>query len=183
MNARRTLLLPVLALLAAASLGCGAVSNLVGQKVSEKVAEEVVEKSIEAEGGGDASVNITDGQVSVQTGQGAVSVVAGGDITSLPADFPSDVPLYPGAKIVATMGSNSPDGTGYLVNFETPDSADKVAAFYKEKLGGSFKTAAEMNMNGALTLAYVSADEKRNVTINAGPGNGVTAVALVVGSK
>lgn len=183
MSNRTRVLLPItLAIVACTSLACGFITNKVTEKVSEEVAEKAIEKSIEADGGGDASVDMSNGQVNITTDQGAVNITANGG-GSLPSDFPADVPLYPGAKITGTMSSSGPDGAGVVVNFETTDSADKIAAFYKEKLGGSFKTAAEMNMGGQLTLAFVSADEKRTVSVSANPTGSGSAVMLIASQK
>jgi hypothetical protein len=49
----------------------------------------------------------------------------------LPSDFPSDVPLYPGAKAQQSM---SIPGDSLFVTFEVSASLDEVRAFYREQL-------------------------------------------------
>jgi len=50
-------------------------------------------------------------------------------MTELPADFPTDVPMYPGAEV--TQARVSAD-KGLSVSLSTPDDAGKVASFYAD---------------------------------------------------
>jgi len=57
------------------------------------------------------------------------------------AVYAKGVPVYPGAKYVGTMGGQSSDSVGGPATgesqswfFKTTDPAEKVAAFYKDKL-------------------------------------------------
>jgi hypothetical protein len=51
--------------------------------------------------------------------------------TELPADFPADVPLYPGAEVVQARISAD---QGTSVTFSVGDDAEKVASFYADSL-------------------------------------------------
>lgn len=65
--------------------------------------------------------------------------------TELPADFPTDVPLYPGSKVIQARVSV---GQGTAVTLSAPDDPEKVASFYADSLAAQgwstdIKTASD----------------------------------------
>ena len=75
---------------------------LTGAGCGKKISEKIMEKAIEANQGGKAKVDISNGAMTIKTKDG--EFVAGqGAAVKLPADFPADVFLYKGAKPVVTM--------------------------------------------------------------------------------
>lgn len=167
-------------LLASSGLACGFLGDTIGEKVSEKVAEEAVEKAVEVQSGGDANVELDQGKVQVTTDKGSVSYQAG---TTLPASFPSDVPLYPGATLTSSAEVNSPEGHGFMVGLKSADTPDKIGAFYKEKLAAAYASKADMNMNGQVMLYYATPDEKRTVQVAINPAEGGSDVSITVVAK
>lgn len=171
--------------LASFGLACGFLGDTIGEKVGEKVGEEAVEaameKSLEAQGNADAKVELDQGKMQVQSAQGTVTMQTG---STVPADFPADVPIYPGASVESSVNASGPEGGGWVVGFKTADGPDKVSAFYKEKLGASLANKAEMNMNGEIMLVYGSPDEKRSVQVMIkGAEGGGSQVGLTVLGK
>ena len=167
-------------LLALSGLACGFLSDKVSEKVSEEVAEKATEAAIEHDQGGDANVNLQNGNVSIKTDQGSFTVQNG---AKLPDGFPSDVPLYPGAAVQSSAGSTTAEGQGFLITATSTDAPDKVIAFYKEKLAGTFQSKADMNMNGQLMLIYQTADEKRSVSISVNPEGTGSQLTLTTANK
>ncbi|MCS6804388.1 MAG: hypothetical protein RMM98_16325 [Acidobacteriota bacterium] len=53
-----------------------------------------------------------------------------GSGTTLPKNFPKDVPLYPDAEITASGRM----ATEVIINFRTPDRIDQVGQFYQQEL-------------------------------------------------
>ena len=92
-----------------------------------------------------------DGSTTHSNEEGSATV--GG--TSLPSNWPSDVPAYAGAVITYSGTSNPSTGeAGAAVMFTTKDSTATVATFYKEQLVATGWTiSAEANANGMTTLA------------------------------
>ena len=171
---------PVLLLLSLSGLACGFLGDQVSEKVSQKVAEKATEEAIEHDQGGDAKVNLQDGNFSVQTDKGSFSVKSG---AALPDGFPSDIPLYPGATVQSSAASTTADGQGFMVTASSADTPDKIVAFYKEKLAGTFQSKADMNMNGSMMLIYQTADEKRSVQITASPEGSGSQISLTTATK
>src|SRR5687767_4284980 len=74
-------------------------------------------------------VDIEDGQVSIKGENGETFVVGG---NALPANWPSDIPRYPGSEVGFSGSSNDENGTsGMVAALSTRDSRETVAAFYR----------------------------------------------------
>ena len=138
-------------LLIAASLvlaltGCQKIKDLMGKK------------AVDADDGGQV--------VRMNGEEGTVVAVKSGDMgtptagNKLPADWPADLPPYPGATIKAAM--STPAGKSLVM--ETTDSQDKVHDFYKSKMSG-MKLLADTKTGAIQNLAYQSG--KRTVSITA----------------
>ena len=173
----RLLLLTTLSVLGGFALACGFITD----KISEKASDKIAEKAVEAQTGGNASVDINKGQLNIKTDQGSLNFQSGQ--TTLPDGFPSDVPLYSGATITSSAAMNQPDGKAFMVQFKSADAPDKVSAFYKEKLAGTFQSKADVNANGQLMGMYATADEKRSVQITVSADGTGSQVSLVVTQK
>ncbi len=73
---------------------------------------------------------LVSGNRSLNLNQNGNSISVGGNVT-LPANFPSDVPIYPGSKI--KLATKSEKGE-FTVTLTTPDSQEKVSSYYKEQM-------------------------------------------------
>ncbi|MBM3702780.1 MAG: hypothetical protein FJW63_07335 [Actinobacteria bacterium] len=104
----------------------------IGQKVAEKVTEKAVEKAIESEGG-EAEVDITEGEVSVKTDESEITV---GEGVELPEGFPKIVPVYPDIEILSSLKSTEDGKQTFSVSGTTSDSGNEVFNWYKSQLGG-----------------------------------------------
>ena len=101
---------------------------------------------------------------------GGVRMTADEEGISLPDDFPSDVPIYPGSKATALLGGKDQGQQISMVSFEANASINEVTTFYEEKLeehgwtiAGNVKTA-----DGALLTA--SKDNKLSMTLTVAKG-------------
>lgn len=107
----------------------GILSGIAGS-VGRMFGTKIAEKSIESASGGQAKVNISGKDVTVQTKEGTYS-----SGTTLPSDWPQDVPVYAGAKVEYSGSSNGKDGrNGYAAVLTSADPSDKVVEFYKKEL-------------------------------------------------
>lgn len=133
------------------------------QKIKDKLAHKAEESAVEAASGGD--VKVSSGGVTVTTDKGTVAMD-----NKLPADWPADLPAYPGATIKAAM--STPQGKSLVM--ETTDGPDKVHDFYKGKMS-SMKLLADTKTPTMQNLAYQSG--KRNVSITAS-GSSPTTITV-----
>ncbi len=92
----------------------------------EKIAEEVAGGVI----GGD--VKVDGDSVTVETGDGAVTIDGGTD--TLPEGFPSDFPVYDETRVESSSKIASGESTDFYVNLISDDAFTDVFDWYKAEL-------------------------------------------------
>ena len=71
--------------------------------------------------------------------------------TELPADFPADVPRYPGAEVIQSRISAD---EGMTVTFSVGDDAEKVVSFYADSLAAEgWSTDIKKGPDGSVIFA------------------------------
>jgi len=96
---------------------------------------------------------------------------------SLPADFPADVPIHPGAT---SIESSSVPEEGVLVSFRSQEAAQAVFDFYKTKLAEQGWTVeGEMSSSDQHMLLAGKGARKTSVLVADGEGGG-TEVTLTL---
>lgn len=123
----------------------------------------------------DTGVNVApDGSVQVQNDQGTYT--AGKN--EVPADWPTDVPTYPGSTVEYSATANPTDGKqAHAMTLSTTDTATAVADFYKKELASKgwkiegTMAQGDMTFLGAtkdalaLSIAVSTQDGKTMVTL------------------
>ena len=92
------------------------------------------------------------------------------------------IPFYPGAKAAHSgklMQTGEEEGEFVQVAFTTPDSVDKVKAFYQEKLAG-VKTPMEISTAESRMVQMVAedGDTQKSVVITRGKDDKETQIGL-----
>ena len=101
-----------------------------------------------------------DGGTMVFTGKDGQKVVMDVNGGKVPGDYPKDVPVYDGAKVIMAQ-SISEKNTHNLV-LESNDPADKIADFYKKGLeSNGWKIEGTMNM-GEMNMFTAVKDNRRD---------------------
>jgi len=167
----RTSSLSLLALcLALGASGCN--------KIKEKMAERAVEKAT----GGEVDIDSKTGQVRLkQKGpDGKETQVELGENTSIPADFPKTVPVYPGAKVIAAVSISQ--GEGHMLTLTTNDSVVDVSAYYKKNLPG-FKVDGELSSADVTILTMSNAELTVSISASKSSTENNTAVQLTASKR
>ena len=141
-------------------------SGCFGQNVAEKIAEEVIEKAIEDEGGENVDIDLDDGEMTIESDDGEVSIAMGED---LPDNFPDNVPVYPDMEIISSWAVTEDNKDSYSVNGLTEDAGDDVFAWYKDSLSG-WEIENEFSASG---------DDVKTSSLSATSG-GLVVVIMVV---
>ncbi len=146
-----------------ACCGCGRKSHTIVTPEGEKV-------TITEQG--------SKGQLTVEGPQGE-KVQFAGDKGSLklPEGFPTDVPVYPKSRVVATATEKQ----AVTVSLETSDTVDEVAKFYADKLkaaGWQIATTFNTEENSVVSATK----QKRTCTVAAGRRDKGTMLTLMVSS-
>jgi hypothetical protein len=98
----------------------------------------------------------------------------------MPAGFPADVPIYPGARLTAGAQFTSNGTTAWGMEWETLDTVDKVQAFYSSKLSqGDWKIQFSGAASGSFSAVFGRKSNSSAAGILGADGSsGVTKIAL-----
>ncbi|MCP4644624.1 MAG: hypothetical protein GY851_29545 [bacterium] len=138
------------------SKGTMTVAGADGEKVNMKMDADNGTMTITGADGEQVGMKIdaTEGGATMTTADG--TEMLSGANAKLPDDFPEDVPQYKGMQLV--MVTKMPDGN-LSVTATTPDSIDKVAAFYKKEAeANGWNEEMSMDMGEMKNLQYKKAD-------------------------
>ena len=137
------------------------------------------------------TVTTADGKVSYQakgkdagtmtvTGKNGETATLNFNGGKVPDDYPKDVPVYTGAKVV--MSQSASDKHAHSLMLESEDSADKIAAFYQKGLeANGWKTESTVN---AAQLTMVNATkEQRQMTLQITDAGAKRSIMQVVADK
>jgi hypothetical protein len=100
------------------------------------------------------------------------------------AKLPSWVPAYPGATIEGSFAAQGPDGSSGSFSFKTPDSTDKVTAFYQDQLksAGFTINVVSSGTQGGMVSGEDTAN-RRTVIVMVNGSTGTTSGSITVNEK
>jgi hypothetical protein len=153
--------------------------SISGCKKSE---DEAAERAVEQATGGKAKVDSKTGSVEVKTKDpsGKETNVQFGPGSKVPDDFPKEVPIYPGSKVMSAV-SLAEGKNGHLLTLTTPDQATTVIEYYKKNLAG-FKPDSELGSGGDGTMLMMS-NAEITVSIAVSRSDDETMVQLTVNKR
>ncbi len=160
-----------------------AVALVACSKAPEKAVEKMIESTIQKDGS-KAKVDLSGGAAKITTtdASGKTSQIEMGAAKVGEAEL--GVPFYPGASPAEGSSTkvSTPDGSVYSVFLQSPDSPDKVAAFYRERLKAMSAGKQMMDMSGgdgSANLMLADEKEKTSVQVNVMKGAKGTDVQIV----
>jgi hypothetical protein len=100
-----------------------------------------------------------------------------------PAGFPTDVPVYPGARLTAGAAFVANGQTTWGMEWETLDTIDKVQAFYTSKLTqGDWTVQFSGSANGQFSATFNRKSSSKFAGILGADGSsGVTKISMSLG--
>jgi hypothetical protein len=96
-------------------------------------------------------------------------------VAELPANFPEDVPRYPGADV--TKARPSTEG-GWSVGFSSPDDPAKVAAYFADAFAAQGWSTQRVDAPEGIMIFADKGD--RSATYGVGTSEGKTQIDLLV---
>jgi len=173
--------------------GCGGGSK----DASEQTVEKTIEDSARAQGndvdvdisgdsvsiktedneGNEVTVNSDNGQVVVKSKEGSFATFTGED-GALPEGFPTDVPVYPGVKIVSA--SSMTENETFSIQATTPDAVDAVLALYKKELKDKgWDEVNVMTQSGQVSMHMLNySKDSRNLMVIITSEDSQTSIAI-----
>ncbi len=164
----RTILILVMATMAALTLGC------------QQAAEKAAEKAIAEQSGGRIAADISGDSVTLTDKETGAETVLGKD-AKMPEGWPASIPQYPGSTVMESVTQDGPDGKVMHVMMTTPDSFEAVLDFYREKVkAAGYKVLAESSVpdggmvmfegeNGTVHVNAMAGDEGCNIMVDIAP--------------
>jgi len=121
------------------------------------------------------------GGLSVKSDKGEMHF-GSGDAASIPAWLPA----YPGARPDGTYSARTPDGDTGGYSFETGDSADEVASFFRRELedaGFSIDSSGKQSAGSTMIANLTASSGGKKVTVAVTQEGGSTRVVIGYESK
>ena len=147
--------------------------SVVNRTVSNRAAEKAAEDLLSGLTGGKVKISNKGNQVQIKDHDGGTLSLSAG----LPKDFPRDVPVYPGAKVLISVSGGSNDSNGLSVTLTTRDNVNKVYKYYQDKLTGqgwTLKTTIDLGEMRTIafkkdrregSVAIVESDKETGITL------------------
>lgn len=108
---------------------------------------------------------------------GGPGVTAG---VPLPADWPTDLPTYPGAEVMnATNGPGSDGADAWSATLQTTDATDKVHDFYMDAVKAPYAVTFDMSSGTTTGLNFATADQKSMIAVTADSSSGPTTLVAI----
>jgi cytoskeletal protein RodZ len=146
----------------------------------KKIGEKAVELFLSQKTGGNVQIEDQGKKVSYTSDEGNFSAQEGG---SLPDQFPSDFPIYPGATIANSWSASGNETQGVSVVWDTDASIKDVSDFYNDKLSnGGWKVSGTFTNESSTTISFEKDSTNGFVGITKGE-NGKTTISVSLGVK
>jgi len=124
---------------------------------------------------GQVNVNV-DGTTEITTEDGTMTTGA-----SVPADWPSDVPVYTGADVTASANVNPTTGQpGMMLMLQSTDDVETVSKYYTTTLTAQGWTMDGTANMGVSTIMGASKDN-RKLAISLAAAAGHTTITIAMG--
>jgi hypothetical protein len=157
-------------------LGSGCVLNPATFVVNklEEATKDVAENRINAELNGEGSIDLDNNSVTfTDENNGSVQF---GENVSIPDNFPKEIPILDGAKVVGVAVTVD---EGSWVSLTTDKTVDEVARWYDEQLlSAGWTVEGSYTARGMATKMYENGSMKLSVIISAGEDGGPTGVMV-----
>ena len=116
------------------------------------------------------------------TGKNGETMTINSEGSKLPDDYPKDVPVASGAKIVMATSVNNADNKGSSLVLESADSFDKTVAFYKKGLA-DHGWKIDATISGENMTMLTAAKDTRQLVVQIGESEGKCSVTQSLGVK
>ncbi len=155
--------------------------TFLGRFIAKKIAQKTTSAFLSGITGQNVNVGGNGDNITVKTDKGELNINSNG---SLPSEFPSDFPIYPGSKITGSFSTTGDKGSkGTSVVWETGDAASKVGEWYKTELPKAGWTVVTTYSQGdSTTLTFEKGNYSGFIGVTKG-SEGKTTISVTVGTK
>jgi hypothetical protein len=133
---------------------------------TQKGEEAMTEKSIESSSVEKVDVDVSGETVKIKSKEGNVTISGGANV-SLPDQFPRDIPIYKGAKVLHSM--ESIEDKAFSVSLTTKDNQATVVEYYTSTMKSQdWEEKGLMELPTQKILMYAKGNRNANLVIASG---------------
>jgi len=160
----------------------GILIGVAGQVIFSKMGLNFMKKGIEQKTG--ISMDTAGKKMTIKDDKTGAEINIGTE-GKIPADFPKDFPIYPGAKVEGNIsGAENKAGKGFWLILSTTDDAAKVAAFYEANLSKSgWEIGSTMNIGSSATWEVTKGDTTGSVIVGSDDNAKGTSIVITLAPK
>ncbi len=160
----------------------GILIGVAGQVIFSKIGFNFMKKGIEQKTG--ISMDTEGKSMTIKDDKTGAEINIGTE-GKIPADFPKDFPLYPGAKVEGNIsGAENKAGKGFWVILSTTDDAAKVTAFYETNLAkNGWAIGSTMNIGSSATWEISKGNMGGGLIVGEGEEKKGTSIVITLTPK
>lgn len=160
----------------------GILIGVAGQLIFSKIGLNFMKKGIEQKTG--ITMDTAGKSMTIKDSKTGAEVNIGGE-GKIPTGFPTDFPLYPGAKIEGNIsGVESQAGKGFWLMLSSTDDAAKVTAYYETNLPkNGWTVGSTMNIGPSSTWEVTKGDIGGTVIVGADEKTSGTSIVISIAPK
>lgn len=160
----------------------GILLGVVGQVIFSKIGLNFMKKGIETKTG--ISMDAAGKSMKIKDDKTGAEINIGTE-GKIPADFPKDFPIYPGAKIEGNIsGAENQAGKGFWLILSTTDEAAKVASFYEANFTKSgWTVGSTMNIGTSATWEVTKGSISGSVIVGSDDKTKGTSIVITLAPK
>lgn len=137
----------------------------------------IIQRRIAQSGG---EINLGSNKVTYKSNEGDFTFEEGG---KLPSGFPSDFPVYPGARLTSSWTAGGENSKGTSVVWESSDAVSKITDYYqKELVVKGWKITATFNQGDSATYSFEKDKVSGFVGVAKGD-SGKSDISATIGEK
>lgn len=135
----------------------GIIGSLVSGWIAKKFTEKGVESIVSQYTNGTVDIDTKNNTVTIESEDGTATIGS----QELPDNFPSDIPVFPGATVLGSVTGSASDGSGIFVSLNSTDSMDDVKDFYGYRLSDNGWGEEQKTTIGNITNYSVMKGDRR----------------------
>jgi hypothetical protein len=181
--------LPTIAIVGIGCVGLLVLASIIftvaGKMIFSKLGVGLISKGIESKTGIKMNLDDNKGSMTFTDPKTGEKVAISAD-QKIPDNFPKDFPIYPGSKTTGTIsgGNKAKNSLGFWVIFSTPDTLDKVDAYFtKELKAKGWSIDSTMSFDTTATWAVSKGTLAGSVMIGRGKEDKETSITVMLESK
>lgn len=160
----------------------GIILGVIGNVIFSKIGLNFMKKGFEAKTG--VSLDTAGKSMTIKDSKTGAEINIGSE-GKMPAGFPADFPIYPGATVQGNIsGAENNAGKGFWIILSSTDEAAKVTSYYETNLPkAGWTVGSTMNIGSSSTWEVTKGTMAGSVIIGADEESKATSIVITLAPK